>query len=68
MITDIQREKMLSIAKPELLDLCADPFMKATAMTLLNRVEKKGSGVGDIILELMWLSSQSKMIWEEKGK
>jgi len=47
---------MLSIAKPELLDLTADPFLKETAMTLLARVEKEGSGVGDIILSLMLLA------------
>ena len=55
-ITKEDRNKMLSIAKPELLDLTADPFLKDTAMLLLARVEKEGSGIGDIILELMLLA------------
>lgn len=63
MITDEQRKMMLNIAKPELLELSSDVFMKETALTLLKRIEKKGSGVGDTILELMWLAFK-----DEHGK
>lgn len=63
-----QREKMLSIAKPYLLDCCADPFLKNTAMTLLARVEKKGSGVGDIILELMGLAMKKGLMTKDQTK
>ena len=56
MITQEQRHKMLSIAKPFLLDGCADPLVKEAYLTLLNRVENYKSEVGNILLELMWLA------------
>lgn len=66
-ITKEDRNKMLSIAKPELLDLTADQLMKETAMTLLARVEKEGSGVGDTILELMLLAYNQGREDKQKG-
>lgn len=54
-----EREKMLSIAKPFLLDGCADPMKCETFMTLLSRVdkpEKERGLVGNIILDLMRLT------------
>ena len=54
-----ERKEMLSIAKPFLLDGCADPMEAETFMTLLKRIdkpEKERKLIGNIILDLMQLS------------
>lgn len=56
MITKEEKQKMLSIAKPFMIDGCADPLVKENYMTLLNRIENNKSEVGNIILECMFLA------------
>ena len=55
MITKEEQKEMIKIAKPFLIDIQADPFLKESGRTLLNKIENK-SPIGNLIMELMILS------------
>ena len=65
-----ERDEMLSIAKPFLLDGCDNPMESETFMTLLSRVdkpEKERKLIGNIILDLMELAYKKGGLNSSKG-
>lgn len=57
MITKKESKEMIRIAKPFLISIQADPFLKDVGRTLLNKIEKQ-TPIGNLIIELMTLSQQ----------
>ena len=56
MITKEDRENMISIAKPFMMDGCADPLEKDAHLLLMRKIQNEKSKVGEIILECMSLA------------
>ena len=57
MLDKESRDKMYKIAKPFLIDGCADVLDKEAYLLLLKRIENPKSVVGNIILELMFIAN-----------